>query len=304
MAPAVGGIPDRRATDQRCAVADLTQVVLRDPGILGGADLTLAGGDDDVGASAGKGARQRRRRWWLMSSTVAPTPVRFLFSCWGGGPGQAYAGSVTGPRRNRVTPWGEIVATELRGAWLGNRGILHQDNEIVRSHTSTHWITCALTYRDRRVLQWEPHHYTALFFHDEAVALAAGHRPCARCRRADYDAYSRALASAGTAAPGTAAPGAGQLDHQLHAERLVRGTRRRRTSRAGWGDLPSGAFVVADDATLLVLDDAVVPWTRSGYGARRRRPAAGSVDLLTPASSVLALRGGYHLQLDPGVADG
>ena len=80
--------------------------------------------------------------------------------------------------------------------------------------------------------------------------------------------------------------------------------RRRRTSRAGWGDLPTGAFVVADDATLLVLDDAVVPWTRRGYGARRRRPADGSVDLLTPASSVRALLGGYRPQLDAAVSGG
>ena len=216
-------------------------------------------------------------------------------------PGPAYAGDVTGPRRNRVTPWGEIVATDLRGAWLGNRGILHLDNEIVRSHASTHWITCALDYQDRRVLQWEPHHYTALFFHDEAVALAAGHRPCARCRRADYEHYCRALALA-SGDPST--PGAGQLDHRLHGERLVRVTGRRRTSRAGWGGLPPGVFVVSDDATLLVLDDAVVPWTRRGYGARRRRPADGSVDLLTPASSVRALLGGYRPQLDAAVSGG
>ena len=206
---------------------------------------------------------------------------------------------MTGPRRNRVTPWGEIVATDLRCAWLGNRGILHQDNEIVRSHASTHWLTCALTHRGLRVPQWQAHHYTALFFHDEAVALAAGHRPCARCRRADYDRYALALAS-----DGTAAPGAGQLDQRLHAERLVPGTRRRRTFRAGWGGLPSGAFVVEEDAMLLVIDDAVVPWTGRGYGPRRRRPSSGSVDLLTPASSVLALLGGYRPQLDAGVADG
>lgn len=78
---------------------------------------------------------------------------------------------------------------------------------------------------------------------------------------------------------------------------------RRRTSRAGWGDLPSGAVVVEEDATLLVIDDAVVPWTRRGYETRRRRPASGSVDLLTPGSSVLALLGGYRPQLDAGVAD-
>ena len=78
---------------------------------------------------------------------------------------------------------------------------------------------------------------------------------------------------------------------------------RRRTSRAGWGDLPSGAFVVEEDATLLVIDDAVVLWTRRGHETRRRRPAYWSVDLLTPGSSVLALLDGYRPQLDAGVAD-
>ena len=34
--------------------------------------------------------------------------------------------AVTGPSQNRVDPYGDVVAIDLRGAWTGNRGILHR----------------------------------------------------------------------------------------------------------------------------------------------------------------------------------
>jgi hypothetical protein len=96
--------------------------------------------------------------------------------------------------RNRVTPTGDIEAIPLRGAWTGNRGILHSGHEIVRFHASDLWITCALEFRGRWHEQWQPRHYTFLYFHDEAVSFAAGHRPCAECRRDSYDSYREAWA--------------------------------------------------------------------------------------------------------------
>ena len=45
------------------------------------------------------------------------------------------------PYRNRVTPMGDIVAIPLRGAWTGNRGIVHTGHDIVRFHGGDHWIT-------------------------------------------------------------------------------------------------------------------------------------------------------------------
>ena len=77
--------------------------------------------------------------------------------------------------RNRVTPTGEIVATPLRGAWTGNRGVLHEGREIVRSHGGNLWITCALEFRGRHRELWIPNRWTPLFFHDEAVAFADKH---------------------------------------------------------------------------------------------------------------------------------
>ena len=200
------------------------------------------------------------------------------------------------PEQNRVTPLGEIVAARLRGAWMGNRGILHEGTAITRFHASKLWIICALAYRQQQVKQWAPGHYTVLFFHDEAVALAAGHRPCALCRRPAYDGYRGALVAAGVA---DAPPAAPELDHRLHAERLFAFTHRRRLHEASWTDLPMGAFVLADDGPALLIDGAVLPWTTAGYGPPRARPSAGPVSVITPPTSIAALRAGYPVQIDP-----
>jgi hypothetical protein len=189
---------------------------------------------------------------------------------------------------------GDVVAVPLRGAWTGNRGNLHRGTEIVRFHRSALWITCALEFRGWRLPQWAPGRYTLLFFHDEAVALAAGHRPCALCRRADYQAYRAAWA----AGLGTEVPLATEIDRRLHAERVVRGTHRRRLHPTRWPELPAGTFVLLDGSPALVLDRVVVPWTTEGYAPPRPRPAGGEVPVITPPSTVAALRAGYRPQLD------
>ncbi len=229
---------------------------------------------------------------------------------------------------NRVTPLGDIVAIPLRGAWTGNRGILHDsdsdsdsDSEdrgrvghrIVRSHASDLWITCALEFRGRWREQWLPHHYTHLFFHDEAVSFAAGHRPCAECRRADYRAYqqawaadvitARSAAGQGNLAPATAlvpgpVPSAKEINAQLHSERIVPGTHRRRLHELPWAGLPDGTFVLEDGQPALVLGDAIVPWTTGGYAARQPRPTTGPAIVITPPSTVAVLRAGYPVQID------
>lgn len=201
-------------------------------------------------------------------------------------------------RQNRVTPTGDIIATPLRGAWTGNRGILHRGEQIVRSHAGTLWITCALTYKDWTLKQWQDGHFTVLFFHDEAVSLAAGHRPCALCRRGAYNAFRTAW----VAGNGEPAPSARQLDRQLHADRNIRGTHRRRTHRNHWSALPAGAFGYLDGHPALVLHDSVVPWTPAGYGTPRPRPR-GVVVAITPRFTLAALRAGYHPQLAVGDPD-
>jgi hypothetical protein len=199
------------------------------------------------------------------------------------------------PARNRVTPYGELVAVPLRGAWTGNRGILHEGREIVRFHASDLWITCALTFKGWWHEQWRPHHFTWLFFHDEAVSLAAGHRPCALCRRGAYDAYRDAWARA----LGVDAPSARAINRQLHGERIVRGTHRRRLHALGWRDLPDGTFVRVPAGPALVLGSTLVEWSTDGYGRRRPRPVRGEAEVITPPSSVAVLRAGYPVQIDP-----
>ncbi len=201
--------------------------------------------------------------------------------------------SATPPKRNRVTPLGDIVATPLRGAWCGNRGILHRDTEVSRFHAGALWITCALSFRDWRLPQWESGHFTLLFFHDEAVSLAAGHRPCALCRRPAYDAYRRAVESAVGTVPGLAK----DLDVLLHTERLHRGTHRRRLHEVNWNEVPDGGFVIHRGDPALALGRSLVPWTVLGYGEPVLRPRSGTASVITPPTSLAALRGGYRPQI-------
>jgi len=185
------------------------------------------------------------------------------------------------------------VAAPLRGAWGGNRGILHRGSEIVRLHAHEHWITCALRFRDRWQPQWQPRHFTWLYFHDEAVSFAAGHRPCAQCRRADYTRYREAWAQA----LGGALPPAPLIDRRLHGERLVPRTSRRQLHAAPWPDLPDGTFVLVDETPALIVGRQLATWTLQGYGAGRRRPLRGRATVITPPSTVAVLRAGYEPQI-------
>ena len=198
------------------------------------------------------------------------------------------------PARNRVTPTGDIVAIPLRGAWTGNRGILHSGREIVRFHASDLWITCELEFRGRSHEQWVPHHYTFLYFHDEAVSFAAGHRPCAECRRDRYNAYRAAWA----ADLGGDPPSAKEMNRHLHRERIVPGTHRRRFHDMPWDALPDGTFVMLDHRPAVVVGDHLSLWTHEGYGARDVLPRSGVATVITPPATVAALRAGYTVQID------
>jgi hypothetical protein len=195
---------------------------------------------------------------------------------------------------NRVTPTGDIKAIPLRGAWTGNRGILHCGRDIVRSHAGDLWITCALEFRGRWHDQWQPHHYTYLFFQDEAVSFAAGHRPCAQCRRDAYNAY-RAAWAVGLLVD---LPSATQMNRQLHCERIVRGTHRRRLHRMPWAGLPDGTFVMTGAKPAVLVGDHLTEWTDDGYRARRRRQRDGEATVITPPATVAVLRAGYRVHID------
>lgn len=188
---------------------------------------------------------------------------------------------------------GDVVATALRGAWTGNRGIIHSGREIVRCHGGDHWVTCALRFHGRHSELWRPNRFTWLFFHDEAVSFAAGHRPCGECRHRDYTAYRDAWLES---VNGEAS--AKQMSRQLHAERMIKHTRRRRLHELAWNSLPDGTFVRHDDGPAIVLGNRLVAWTDQGYGPSRPRPAGGAATVVTPPATVAILRSGYPVQID------
>jgi hypothetical protein len=208
------------------------------------------------------------------------------------------------PFQNRVTPLGELVATPARGLVYGNRGCLHDERgRIRRRYNGRRWIACRLEFRGwHRSPLLQPGRFTELFFLDEATALAAGHRPCALCRRADYDRF---VAIWRTLHPAQA--GADAIDHQLHGERLAPGTRDRRQSAASLDELPDGAFVLRDGTPWLVRGAELLRWTPAGYAARSPRPAGEGALVITPPSLVAVLRSGWEPLvplLHPSVAGG
>jgi hypothetical protein len=195
------------------------------------------------------------------------------------------------PLQNRVTPLGEFVAEPGRGLVYGNRGCLHDEHgRLRRTYNGRRWIACRLEFRGwvRRPLL-QPGRFTELFFLDEVTALAAGHRPCALCRREDYIRLGTLWAALH---PGQA--GADAIDAQLHRERLAPGTRAQAHHRAVLDDLPDGAFILHADAAHLVLGSRLLRWTTDGYAAAVARPARQEACLITPPSLVEVLRAGWE----------
>lgn len=206
------------------------------------------------------------------------------------------------PLQNRVTPTGEIVADPARGLIMGNRGCLHgPDRRLGTSRwRSAAWICCVLDWRGRRRDPMPPGRWTALFFLDEATALAAGHRPCAYCRRADYLRFAGAWQAAQRL---PRRPGAPDMDQVLHRERLDP-ARRKRTYRAPLSQLPDGVMIRAGGTTGLLLGRQLRPWSFAGYRAPAGAGLPAVVDVLTPPSAVAVIAAGYQPMLHPSAAAG
>lgn len=203
------------------------------------------------------------------------------------------------PKQNRVTPAGEIIATPYRGTVMGNRGRLHDEGEkILRPFAVKRWIICKLEFNGRHRQVMAPNQYTELFFLDEAVALAAGHRPCAECNRAKYNLFRELWAAANPAWGGKGLPSADELDNALHRERLTPNLEKR-VYRSNLADLPEGAFVrfPGEPAAYLALGNELRAWTPAGYEKGIARPAHTTVEVLTPASTVRAIAMGYQPEL-------
>ena len=194
------------------------------------------------------------------------------------------------PLQNRVTPLGELVAAPARGLVYGNRGCLHDDSgRIRRRFNGRRWIACRLEFKGwHREPLLQPGRFTELFFLDEATAFAAGHRPCALCRREDYDRFGALWRELH---PGQI--GADAIDAQLHSERVAPPARGQRHHAAALAELPDGAFVLLEGDPWLVLGARLLRWTVGGYTDPRPRPRASPARLITPPSLVAVLRAGW-----------
>lgn len=202
------------------------------------------------------------------------------------------------PLQNRVNPFGGLDAVSARGAWLGNRGILHDDRKaIVAKWRTKAWITCRLRYRGVHRKVFSPHTWSELFFLDEATAFAAGHRPCAYCRRQRYNEFKQAWLAANAGLVESPDRRVVLIDARLHAERITRqGGKASYVAR--FGDLPPGVFIALDDAAYLVWRNRLLPWSHHGYG--RARPALhgdDQVQVLTPRSIVAMFGQGFRPQV-------
>jgi len=190
---------------------------------------------------------------------------------------------------NRVDPFGTLFADSSRGLLFGNRGgRFHRDSRTLgaRRWVSRRWICCRLDFKGRHRNVWGVG-YTELFFLDEPTALAAGHRPCFECRRADAQAFAAAFAHG-------QASRADEIDRVLHAERLD-GRAKRRHRRAIDG-LPDGSVLTLADepgSAFAVRGRTLLRWAPTGYTAARPRPRDLMVDVLTPPGSLAALSGGF-----------
>ena len=198
------------------------------------------------------------------------------------------------PLPSRVDPFGNLFADSSRGLFFGNRGgRFHRDDRTlgIRRWVSRTWICCQLEFKGRHREVWG-RSYTELFFLDEPTALAAGHRPCFECRRADAKAFAAAFARGHGSG---AVPRAPEIDRVLHAERLD--GRAKRRHRLPIDDLPDGAFLTLADApdnVVAVSGACLLRWTPTGYTERRPRPRGSAADVLTPPGILAALASGYR----------
>ena len=199
------------------------------------------------------------------------------------------------PLQNRVLPNGDITAISARGTLTGNRGIIHRADKTLGTARWSHhaWICCTLDWQGRKRSVMTGRNWTELFFLDEAVAFAAGHRPCGYCRRSDYNAY----VAAWTTAKGRR-PSAKAMDKALHPARVTRD--RQQVTHEDWlADLPNGAMISWNDQPHLVQSHTLHPYTPEGYGAPCPRPRCGKATVLTPKPSIDVLRNGYAPMLHP-----
>lgn len=199
------------------------------------------------------------------------------------------------PLQNRVDPWGHIHAVKARGAFLGNRGILHNDSkQIIRSHQHQAWVTCLLAFKNRKRNLMSPGTYTELFFLDEATAFAAGHRPCGECRRERYQEFKDLWVKANLDQPAKQVR-VSEINTFMHKERVHRG--RKVTCTYTFDKLPIGCMFARGEAVYLKSQGGVFQWSFNGYNPLRQFDVTDKVSVLTPQSVIKVFELGFTPQI-------
>lgn len=205
--------------------------------------------------------------------------------------------------QNRVNPYGEIVAIDSRGAWMGNRGCLHDSARRLTAArwVRKQWVICLLSFRGRHREVMSPGKYTELFFLDEATALAAGHRPCGTCRK---DALARFI-SVWEARNAGRTGGLTELDATLHSQRAAV-VGRDALPVMELSRIPEGCMVAGEsrDDIYLVWDNRLFTWSFEGYTSGPMVPPSTKVRLITPLVTSEIIAHGYRPQVHPSAAHG
>ena len=200
------------------------------------------------------------------------------------------------PLQNRVSPSGELLADNARGSWLGNRGILHNEKkEIIRPWKHKSWVLCELNFKERKREVFSQNSYSELFFLDEAIALSAGHRPCASCRRQRFDEFKQAWGAAQLSELKV-----DEIDKVLHQDRAIRGGKKV-TYNEKLENLPNGVFVELEGKPWLIWRNELHEWHPDGYRAQADIHGDLNVTVLTPKCLVEIINAGFIPQVDESV---
>jgi hypothetical protein len=199
--------------------------------------------------------------------------------------------------QNRVDPCGEIIATNARGLWMGNRGVIHnQYQQIIRPFKHKAWIICQLEFKGRKRTVMTPNRWTELFFLDEATALSAGHRPCFECRKEDAKRFKSCWIKGNPLHGFTMATSINEIDEIIHRERIGLEKKKVLHTRK-LSDIPDGAFILMTGNPFLFYKSQLHRWTPFGYKESISVSHTSMLNMLTPNSIVNAIIAGYEPQM-------
>ena len=200
------------------------------------------------------------------------------------------------PLQNRVNPFSTLISTPERGAWTGNRGVIHNEcKEIIKNHAVKYWITCVLKYKNARRSVMTPNRWTEVFFLDEATAFAAGHRPCGFCRHADFKRFKDLWIKANGEQYGlTTKTKMDIIDAIIHQERLDKNGVQK-TFISTLSALSDGTFITLNEVgkAYLWYQQNLYEWSFSGYTKVFQFDKNQEVTVLTPLSYVAVFKAGY-----------